>query len=62
MQLIEYCSIAGKEVEIDYHTIKVPVLNKLEPQDGKINLDSCSFDDCNVSSIDCPLFRKLNNL
>ncbi len=57
----DYCSIVDETVNITYHTQKVPVLGKLELQDGSSYIDECSHDEqCGQPSAKCPIFLKLN--
>lgn len=58
----DYCEIVSQTVSIEYHAMDVPVLGDGNPS-GSFVIDECScWDDCNVNSSQCPLFRRLNNL
>ena len=60
-EINDYCPVVDETVNILYHTQKVPVLGKLEPQDGSRYIDECSHsDNCNRRQSDCPIFLKLN--
>lgn len=58
----DFCPIVDSDVTVEYSVSTVPVLGKSSSQ-GSAYIDTCShFDECNVSTINCPLFKKLNNL
>ena len=57
-----YCHIVNDTVELMYHVEKVPILNA-GIRNGKKIIDECSHDKlCQKSTINCPVFKELNNI
>lgn len=57
-----YCSIINDTITASYSAQQIPVLNKGNCEGSKY-IDECSHsEECCVSTINCPLFKELNNL
>lgn len=62
MFLEAYCEVVSQTVEVEYHSVCVPILNAKHDL-GSFQIDACTCgDDCCVSTSGCPIFKKLNNL
>lgn len=57
----DFCKVVSDNVTIDYEYITIPILGTT-PQ-KRLNLCECSHSEqCIVSTRDCPMYLKLNNL
>ena len=58
----DFCPIVNNNVTVEYSVNKVSVLGKASSK-GSAYIDNCTlFNECNLSTVNCPLFKKLNNL